>query len=205
MLTLSSLEIDALTEIVNIGVGRAASSLSDIIGEHIHLKVPNVDVLPLEELPKVLLSFKHVPHASVLQGFQGDFAGTSALVFPPESAARLVAALTGEDVGSPSLDSVRSGTLVEIGNIVINAILGTMGNMLDSSFVFSLPEYRLINNIKDIVQTDRKQKGFIMLAEANFNISSLEINGFIFILFKLESINTLVSMLNASIDEANEA
>lgn len=201
MIQLSAMEIDALTEIVNIGVGRAANSLGDIIGEHVLLKVPYVHVFPLEKLSEALSFFKKERHTSVLQAFHGDFTGTSALVFPPESAVRLVSALTGGEIDSPTLDAVRSGTLVEIGNIVINAILGTMGNMLKSSFIFSLPEYREINNIVDILSVDSPQKknGLIMLAEANFNISTLEVNGFIFILFKLDSIKSLIRTINKSI------
>lgn len=204
MIELSDMEIDALTEMVNIGVGRAANSLSDIIGEHVLLKVPRVQVYSLDNLSDAISGFEKDKHASVLQAFHGDFTGTSALVFPPESAVRLVKALTGGQVDSSTLDAVRSGTLVEIGNIVINAILGTMGNMLDSSFVFSLPEYREIRNIADIIAGagtgSREEKGLIMLAEANFNISTLEINGFIFIVFKLESIKNLIQMINSSIE-----
>ncbi|MCP5052855.1 MAG: chemotaxis protein CheC [bacterium] len=206
MLTLTEMQLDALTEIVNIGVGRAANSLSDIIGEHIHLKVPGVEIFSLDKLPQVLSTFDQVKHSSVLQAFQGDFTGTSALVFPPESAVRLVTVLTDSETDSPSLDAVSSGTLIEIGNIVINAILGTMGNMLESNFIFSLPEYREIKNIKEILASNdsvndlKKKEGFIMLAEANFNISSLEIQGFIFILFKLDSVKTLITMLDRSIE-----
>ncbi|MCP5102281.1 MAG: chemotaxis protein CheC, partial [bacterium] len=158
MLKLSSMEIDALTEMVNIGVGKAASSLSDIIEEHILLKVPHVEIFPLDELPRVLSSFEAGEYSTVLQKFKGDFTGSSALVFPPKSAVRLVSALTGGEIDSPNLDAVRSGTLVEIGNIVINAILGTMGNMLESNFIFSLPEYREIKNIVDIVATTDEKK-----------------------------------------------
>ena len=201
MLELTEIQIDALTEVVNIGVGKAANSLSDILSEHVVLKVPSVKVFPLTKLPKVISSFDTETHSTVLQAFQGDFAGTLALVFPPESAARLVSALTGGETDSPNLDAVRSGTLVEVGNIVINAILGTMGNMLESNFIFSLPEYREIEDFKEIlaVKNIKKEKGFLMLAEANFNISSLEIQGFIFILFKLDSIKSLIQMLDQSI------
>ncbi len=201
MLKLTAMQVDALTEIVNIGVGRAASSLSDIIGAHILLKVPAVNIFPLSKLPDILSSFHNGKLVSVLQGFQGDFSGTSALVFPPESALRLVTALTGNDSLSPTMDAVRSGTLVEVGNIIINAILGTMGNMLESNFIFSLPEYREIKNLADAIGLDPKsiKEGLILLAEANFNISSLEINGYIFILFKLQSITNLVDMINHSI------
>jgi chemotaxis protein CheC len=202
MKKLSEMQRDALTEIVNIGVGRAANSLSDIIGEHIILKVPKVEVFSLEKLSEVLSSFKGMKHSSVLQGFQGDFKGTSALVFPPDSAARLVSALTGDEADSPTLDAVRSGTLIEIGNIVINAILGTMGNMLESNFTFSLPEYREIKDIKDILDVvNNEDEGFILLAETNFNISTLEINGYIFVLFKLDSLKSLMTIIDHSIGE----
>ena len=37
---LSELELDALTEVVNIGVSRAATSLRDMVGEQVFLSVP---------------------------------------------------------------------------------------------------------------------------------------------------------------------
>ncbi|MFC1592372.1 chemotaxis protein CheX, partial [Thermodesulfobacteriota bacterium] len=151
MKELSEIEIDALTEIINIGVGKAASSLHDIIGTHIVLKVPRIELFPLEKLPEVVSRLDQKSVSSVLQSFQGDFTGSAALIFPPESAVRLVSALTGDEIASPSLDSVRGGTLMEIGNIVINSILGTMGNILECNLNFSLPEYRDINKIVDLI------------------------------------------------------
>jgi hypothetical protein len=78
-----------------------------------------------------------------------------------------------------------------------------MGNMLGSNFIFSLPEYREIRNLTDVVAVDNLNitNGLILVAEANFNISSLEINGFIFILFKLKSINNLVDMIDQSLNK----
>ena len=37
---LSDLEMDALTEVVNMGVSRAANSLRDLVGEQVFLTVP---------------------------------------------------------------------------------------------------------------------------------------------------------------------
>ena len=37
---------------------------------------------------------------------------------------------------------------MEIGNIVINCILGTMANILECSMDFSLPQYRNIKNTR---------------------------------------------------------
>ena len=39
---LNELQLDALTELVNIGVSRAASSLREMVGSQVLLSVPNV-------------------------------------------------------------------------------------------------------------------------------------------------------------------
>ena len=44
-LPLNELELDALTELVNIGVSRAADSLREMVGEEIILSVPKVELL----------------------------------------------------------------------------------------------------------------------------------------------------------------
>ena len=44
-IALGELERDALTEIVNIGVSRAASSLRKMIGEQVLLSVPSIEVV----------------------------------------------------------------------------------------------------------------------------------------------------------------
>jgi len=46
---LNEIELDALTELVNIGVSRAATSLRDMIGEQVHLSVPNVSLVGRSE------------------------------------------------------------------------------------------------------------------------------------------------------------
>ncbi|MBN2419377.1 MAG: chemotaxis protein CheC [Deltaproteobacteria bacterium] len=205
MKALAPADIDVLTEVINIGVGRAAGSLSDIIGSHVILKVPHVELLPFSKLPEVVTRLGHERISSVIQKFQGAFIGSAALVFPPESAARLVSALTGDDIASPKLDSVRSGTLMEIGNIVINGILGTVGNILKCNLNFSLPEFRDINKIVELISSDdlKDHEGFIVFAEANFFIKALEISGFIIVLFEADSIDSLTSMIKQATLDGN--
>ena len=42
--SLSELHIDALAEVFNVGAGRAAASLSEIVGDEVKLSVPSVEV-----------------------------------------------------------------------------------------------------------------------------------------------------------------
>lgn len=197
MKTLTPMQIDALTEIINIGIGRAASSLSEIIGSHILLNVPQLELLPFDELPRLADKLGSSPVSSITQGFSGDFAGSAALLFPPESAVRLVSLLTGEEISQSVLDTLRSGTLMEIGNIVINAILGTIGNILACRLHFSLPQYHDRNLVTELVEPDirRECRGFILLAEANFVIKTLAISGFIILIFRIDSMESLITAI----------
>ena len=51
---LSELQHDALTELVNIGVSRAAHSLRDMVGAQVHLSVPTVALVSRREAIGIL-------------------------------------------------------------------------------------------------------------------------------------------------------
>jgi len=51
---LDELELDAFTELVNIGVSRAASSLREMVGEQVHLSVPTVVMVSRDEAIEIL-------------------------------------------------------------------------------------------------------------------------------------------------------
>src|SRR5512134_1089038 len=109
-------QIDALKELINIGVGRASGVLSSMIECKISLQVLHIKVLTLSELNEEVERIGYGRLAAVKLGFKGSFAGTAALVFPPDSAAKLVSLLVREEDDTPDLDSVRVGTLNEVGN-----------------------------------------------------------------------------------------
>lgn len=47
---------DALKEIINIGVGKAAGTLNNLLNKHIVLEVPNVNFIPLGEMENAFCS-----------------------------------------------------------------------------------------------------------------------------------------------------
>jgi chemotaxis protein CheY-P-specific phosphatase CheC len=50
MKLLTDMQLDALTEVFNVGAGRAASSLSAIVGEIVTLDIPRVEIKRLADL-----------------------------------------------------------------------------------------------------------------------------------------------------------
>ncbi len=197
MKKLTPLQEDALTEIINIGVGKAAGMLNDIIGTHVTLNVPKLDLYPLADLQVLIKDFKEESTSAVFQGFDGDIDGSAALVFPAESAVKLVSALTGEDVSSSELDTVRIGTLMEVGNIVINSIIGTLCNIFGSSLDFKLPEY-MDGNVTSLIgnYSAKDKSGIVIWAKSGFLVKELEINGYLLIIISMENIEVLLNMVD---------
>lgn len=189
--------IDALTELVNIGIGRAASSLNDLIHSHIQLSVVKVEIYSMKELRGIAQIFTEAPCSSVIQEFKGEFPGKAALVFPKESASKLVSVFTGEEMNTPGLDSVRAGTLMEIGNIVINGVMGSIGNMLNSRMEFLLPDYRedTIWNLILKPELHSTDEILILIAKSHFVIENLKISGDFILVYEVGSFEELVSMI----------
>lgn len=188
---------DALTELVNIGIGHAASSLNCLINHKIRLTVPQIDVLSIESIKKQSPISEDGNISSVSMAFQGDFDGRASLMFPCESARILVALLTGEELDSTELDDLRSSTLAEVGNILLNGVMGSLSNMLASRLDYSLPLYQEIPRQKML---DCQKMEAVLIARAKFYIDDLCVEGNIVLFFELESFQLL---MNSILEDCN--
>jgi chemotaxis protein CheC len=190
--------IDAIREIVNIGVGRAAGQLQEMTGSHIRLQIPNITIVPFNEITTVgntLISGDTL--SAVLLDFKGTFSGISAVVFPPESAAALVMLLTGEQEKSPELDAMRIEALKEVGNIIINAVMGSIANILSEHLIYSIPMY-YEGPIVNLAGLRRKNvhDECVLLARTNFMVEKLNIEGDILLILEIGSLEALVDSIN---------
>jgi chemotaxis protein CheC len=189
-------QLDILKELINIGVGRAAGVLSEMVSSRISLQVPYINMLSPSELKQKMEQLGNYRISAVRLGFKGPFSGSAALVFPPDSASKLVSVLTNEESGSLDLDSVRIGTLSEIGNIVLNGVMGSIANVLKQRINYSLPNY-FEDNIIDFLMTPKPDPdAIILMAHTRFIIEHLHIEGDIFLIFEVGSLDSLLSGIN---------
>src|ERR1700755_1011014 len=103
MTALSSLQLDALRELANIGSGTAGTALSQLLGRSVDISVPNAVALPLAEGVGAGVA---IPRA-------GDMDAVVLLVFPVEDGGTLCGML-GVEAGTEDAISA----LGEIGNIL---------------------------------------------------------------------------------------
>ena len=190
-------QLDILTELINIGVGQAASMLNEMIEFPIKLQVPFLKLLSWEELQEKLKERLGIDHLSSVQlEFEGSFAGKAKLVFPTESAATLVSVLTGEEEDSLELNALKIGTLTEVGNIVMNGVMGSLCNMLETPVHYGVPTYTE-EDIEDLVIVDNPELNLsILLAQTRFNIEALQVQGDIILFFNVGSFDTLLSIID---------
>lgn len=192
---ITPLQLDALKELVNIGVGRAAASLNDMLESPIKLDVPEVRMLSSQELGSETGGSTET-FSCVQLGFKGSFSGVAALVFPQASAIKLVAALTNEEPETPGLNGIMAGTLNEVGNIVINSVIGTLANILESPFDFTFPHY-LHGPLKDLLTMEISTgKKSIMMVKTHFVVENRHVEGHIFLVFEAASFDTLLTAID---------
>lgn len=192
---ITEVQLDALQEFINIGVGRAAAMLNEMVEAPIQLSVPvlrvfDSDALRAEFLPRL----DNQRFAAVRLSFAGTFSGSAELLFPTESAVALVSLLTGEERDSPDLDGVKVGTLTELGNIVINGVLGSLSNLLKQRMDYTLPLYHE-GTLEKLLSFNHLfgQNTVFLLAQAKFEIKQLEIVGELILVFEMTSFSELLN------------
>ena len=196
-LSMSEKQVEALRELINIGVGKGAAILNTMLNSHIQLQVPKLQILSLGGLQNELSTLASGRISGVSLGFQGAFSGHAELMFPSETAMALVNTLIGDAPTDLDFDSIRSGTLCEIGNVVLNGVMGTISNIFSSYFKYSVPEY--IEDVADNILTGKisGQDLVILLAKTRFLIKELDIEGDIVLFFEVGAIDKLLDMVEA--------
>lgn len=196
-ITLGELERDALTEIVNIGVSRAASSLRKMIGDQVLLSVPSIEVVSQRRAARLISEREITNLVAVRQDFSGPFSGRALLIFPETNSLELVHAVTGGEVAIEDLVEMESEALCETGNIILNACLATMANMLKRSLTMTLPEVLRGSSASLFdVTAETSDKSLVLFLYIDFAVRSRDIRGYIAMIMDLPSLEILKDLLD---------
>lgn len=185
---------DALTELINIGFARAAASLSELTGHRVLLEVPQVSIQPIEGLERTLNEFIQGEVTTVHQIFMGPVAGDALLLLDHEGAMRLKYLLTDEPSLGNRLDASAREVLTEIGNILLNACLGTFGNLLQVQVSFSVPQLHLetLHAVLRSLVIGKEGLRYSLIIHTRFQVRDSDINGFLVIILGIASLDRLI-------------
>jgi chemotaxis protein CheC len=195
-LPISDLELDALTELVNIGVSRAATSLRDMIGRQVALSVPRIELLNCEAAARTISERESGDLIGVHQSFEGDIRGRALLIFPEANSLELVRAVAGGDLELEDIANLEQEALAETGNIILNNCLATMANMLQRSLRISLPQI-VQGSGRAIFDMSGCQDGddAVLFLYIDFSVKDKDIRGYITMLMDLPAFASLRALL----------
>lgn len=194
-MNLSELERDALAEVFNHGVGQAADALSQIANEAVLLSVPRVTLSTRQLLAEQMQAQGCERLCSVRQGFSGVMETDAVLMFPVDQSLLLVQMMVGSDVSLKQLGEMEQDALAEVGNILLNGIVGSMADMLQMQFEGTLPVVDQ-GTAEDVLGSTSDNTGSVLNLEVDFDIAAREIRGFIAFMLDVKSINFLRNRLN---------
>jgi chemotaxis protein CheC len=179
-LVLDEMEIDALTELVNIGVSRAAVSLRELVGEQVILSVPSVTIRSRAQAADLLTERKSDLLVAVYQAFTGSFAGRAMLIFPETNSLELVRAVAGRHLSLEDIVELEQEALAEIGNNLTMSLPEIV--RCSGAALFELPT----SNADDIV----------LFIRINFSFKGREISGYVAMVMDLLSLTSLKSLVD---------
>ena len=204
-LPLSELQQDALIEIFNIGMGKAASCMSHIGGEEIALSFPRFDILcGTDQADTIKAAIRSPSICAVSQDYTGSFDIRAFLIFPEGKTQEVVRRMIGKSVGTDELSGMEQEALIEIGNIILNSCISSLSEALQNDFHCSLPAYHMGSADEILFAGDGCDDDLLIRFYMDFPTPSAHIDGYLVFLLNLPSFDALIKQVDQLLLEPHE-
>jgi chemotaxis protein CheC len=126
-------------------------------------------------------------------------AGDALLMLDPVGAAILKELLTDEPALPLELDATAREVLTEVGNVLLNACIGTFGNLLRVPVGFSVPDLDITRLHEIVERFTREGDGFryALVVTSAFRLRDSEVTGYVVIVLTVQSLTRLLFALDA--------
>jgi len=196
---LSNLEMDLLAELFNVGVGSAANSLSQLIHQEVKLSVPKVKFVGTDEMAEYIGVDEMI--CGVGQEMHGAFEAHSMLLFPESGSMDVVRLMLGEDFPDEMIAEMQQEAMSEIGNIVLNACIGSISNAMSTTIKVELPRFYhdKTEKLLELGSADNSESddAVVLLIAIDLTLSQSDVTGYMAFLLGPTSLSKLQEQLRA--------
>ncbi len=195
---LTEQQLDALREISNIGMGHAATALSQLTGKTIHLEVPRVLITDTASMPGFLGDAER-PVIGISLRMLGNAQGYILMIFPRENAIRILEQLLPHKItGGDTLSDLELSALTEVGNILASAYLNALGEMLRMTLIPSVP-HLCVNNVGRLIENALAEfgeaGGITLMLDTEFFSKDERVSGKFFLFPDTSSLKVILTAL----------
>ncbi len=200
---LSSIQIDALKEIGNIGAGNAATALAQMVNTKIDMAVPRVNILPFSEVPDLIGGAdSHV--VGIYLNVTGSAPANILFILPIAKACALCDMLFARDIGHTlpeDFGEMEMSAMMELGNILTATYLNALSMFTQLTFMPSVPGLGM-DMAGAIIDAILAQFGevadYVLALETDFRKEDMDVVGHFFMLPEPGSLDTILTALGVS-------
>jgi len=176
---LTEVERDALCELANVGMSRAATNLGQMVGRPILLSVPTCEILAPEMAVETLTKPGNPNLVAVRQDFTGAFSGRALLIFPERGSLELMRAILGRQLAAHDILDRQCHSQQLVGNA------------------------RQYTEKEPQAETAGSRESCILFVHVKFEVSDLEVRGYVVLMMDLPSIEQLRSLVATFVESLN--
>lgn len=182
---------DIIGELINSGVGRAAKSMNELLNHEIQMSVPVIQILKTDETRDYIAKFNASKYVNVIQSFCGNLQGKGIVSFPVIKGKTLVNMLleTSENCALDfNLDEREA--ILEVGNLIINAVQGVISDMVGQEVECQLPEINFDDRILPVDML--REDDIYIIGEMILAVKGIDIEGSILLIYAYENLELLL-------------
>ena len=138
---ITSVHLDVLREIGNIGAAHAATALSMLLNKKIDMNVPKVEMVTFDEMMELAGGAESVV-AGIYLRIAGDVNGSMFFVLPVEQANQFIRGLVQDDqidFEKAQVTEIGASALQELGNILSGSYLSALSDFTKLNIYPSVP------------------------------------------------------------------
>lgn len=190
---------DILKELFNISIGKAASILSEIINKKILLDVPSFHILDIDkEMSSIDDFLPDIVQGNIMVSsitFREKLKGRASLIFPADKMRTFINLCLNENdddqLYNNNFTDVDFDIIKEIGNIILNSVIGELGNYFSIKLSYTLPDVKVFNKQDFEKNINNSEYSHILMLYITFKIEDSEIVGAIIINLTLSLLNDI--------------
>lgn len=185
---------DALREVSNVAMGRAAALLAKVLGVFVQLPVPQVNLFEVSELHMTLLDAQRGERFSAIcQGFIGEAIAGEALLLFHDSEVDDMARLLG---WQPENEAQTSEMLLDLASILTGACLAGVAEQLDLRFSQGHPQLLGQHaSLDQLIHVNRQRWRKTLAVEISYSLEGHAIHFDLLLLFTEDSIKRLTDKI----------
>ena len=176
-------------------LGRAAQSLTGLLGHPVRLAVSGFTSVSMGALPGLLAAAGTGVMAGLRFQIAGETGGQIIILFPERTIFRMLRMLLGTEEEPRSLSDGEQSAIEEVGSILASAFLSGLADLLGKRLLPSPPEIHL-DDLKALMQQvteDLKEQGSeVLVIQALFVDPEQRIEGQFFVLPDMVSLEAML-------------